>query len=232
MYYATSIMMLGYTRINGVQAYNSATREFNELTPALAKKLISQGDLVGILWKNNEEGGEFICDVENWNQQNIPVRTACGKFRPLLNDVPGQPVNTMYTLVRVLDTDYRGRLFEVVSNTCARIKLTESQLRGLNEIQPIAGVWISDLEIKWNAQVAYEDRRTVIDEITEEGDEIIVDCDDEASSLDELFGASTDGQDAFMQETVPEEIEQETKVTKTEVKKSATKRSTKGKGKR
>ena len=65
----------------------------------------------------------------------------------------------MYTVVRVLDTDYKGRLFEVVSNKCARIKLEEESLRQLSSLTNIAGVWITDDEIKIADGVMYEDRR-------------------------------------------------------------------------
>lgn len=159
MFYCVSIMMLGYTRINGVVAYDSKSKCFEEITPATARQLISKGMIKGIKWKNNDDKGEFICDVENWNQQNIPIKTACGKFRPMLNDVPGVPINSMCTVVRVLDTDYRGRLYEIVSNKCMRIKVEEKNLRELNQISNIAGVWITDDEIVVADGVEYEDRR-------------------------------------------------------------------------
>lgn len=200
MYFATSIMMLGYTRINGVQAYNNVTREFNELTPAQARKLIEQGNLKGVLWKNNEDGGAFVCDVDGWNQQEILVRTACGKFRPLVNDLPGRPINSIYTVVRVLDTDYRGRLFEVVSNTCARIKIEEQNLRELAAITTVAGVWITDTGIDLAEDVVYEDRRAICKA-----------TDSEPLTLDDVFGAC-ENNDSFMGEntdTEPEEPKKE-----------------------
>ena len=159
MKYAVSICMLGYTRIQGVTCFDSETKEFLEITPATVRRLIDQGQVKGIKWKNGEDGTEFVCDVDNWNQKNIPVKTACGKFRPLLNDYPGVQVNSMYTLVRVLDTDYRGRLYEVVSNKCCRVKITEDNLRKLASITDIAGCWIGDDKIDVASGVVYEDRR-------------------------------------------------------------------------
>ena len=73
-------------------------------------------------------------------------------------DLPEQNVNSIYTVVRIIDTDYRGRLFEVVSNTCQRIKVTEEILRGLNDITVVAGVRIGD-DIEVLDGVEYEDRR-------------------------------------------------------------------------
>jgi hypothetical protein len=160
MLYAVSIMALGYTRINGVVAYNNETREFLELTPAYARKLIDSNLLIGLKWKNSDRGTEFICDLEGWNQQDIPVRTACGKFRPYINDVPGVEVRSMYTLVRVLDTDYRGRLYEVVSNKACRVKLNEQAIKELNTMTNIAGLRISETgNIEFLEGVEYVDRR-------------------------------------------------------------------------
>lgn len=159
MFYAVSVMMLGYTRINGVVAYNNSTREFLELTPAKARELINIGKLKGLKWINTEDGVEFVCDTEGWNQQNMPIKTACGKFRPMLNDYPGVEFNSMFTLVRVVDVD-ECRLYEVVSNKCCRIKMKEADLRGLANITNIAGCWIKEDEIVVADGVLMVDRRT------------------------------------------------------------------------
>ena len=64
MFYCVSIMMLGYTRINGVVAYDSESKGFEELTPAVARQLIAKNMIKGIKWKNSEgNSGEFICDL-------------------------------------------------------------------------------------------------------------------------------------------------------------------------
>ena len=167
MYYAVSVMMLGYTRTNGVVAYNNSTREFLELTPAKARELINIGKLKGLKWVNTEDGAEFICDKEGWNQQNMPIKTACGKFRPMYNDFPGVEFNTMFTLARVVDVD-ECRLYEVVSNKCCRIKMKEADLRGLANITNIAGCWINEDEILVADGVLMVDRRTSTKEQAEE----------------------------------------------------------------
>lgn len=162
MYFAVSVGMLGYTRIQSVVCYNSATRTFDELTPAIAKHGIKTGQVKGVLWQDNgdedENGGMFIPDKEGFNKQNIMVKTAAAKFRPLLGDLPGVPVNSMYNVVRVLHTNYRGTLYEIVSNRYDRIKVTESQLRELNNISPVAGVWFTENEIKIADGIKIEDR--------------------------------------------------------------------------
>ncbi len=212
MFYCVSIMMLGYTRINGVVAYNSKGKCFDEITPAIARQLISKNMLKGIKWKNNDDKGEFICDVEGWNQQNIPIKTACGKFRPMLNDVPGVPINSMCTVVRVLDTEKSGRLYEIVSNKCMRLKVREKNLRELNEISSVAGVWITDDEIILAEGVKYEDRRasSVIGEVKESlaSEKNYEAGKSEEMSMEDIFGAVADD---FMK--VPEENaeEQDTK---------------------
>ncbi|MFG6344647.1 MAG: hypothetical protein K1W35_12975 [Lachnospiraceae bacterium] len=212
MFYCVSIMMLGYTRINGVVAYNSKGKCFDEITPAIARQLISKNMLKGIKWKNNDDKGEFICDVEGWNQQNIPIKTACGKFRPMLNDVPGVPINSMCTVVRVLDTEKSGRLYEIVSNKCMRLKVGEKNLRELNEISSVAGVWITDDEIILAEGVKYEDRRasSVIGEVKESlaSEKNYEAGKSEEMSMEDIFGAVADD---FMK--VPEENaeEQDTK---------------------
>lgn len=158
MKYAVSVLMLGYTRIQGVVCFDSDTKEFLEITPAIAKRMIDNGQIKGLKWKNTDDGVEFVCDTENWNQQDIPVKTACGKFRPLLSDYPGVQINSMYAVVRILDTDYRGRLYEVVSNKCCRVKITEENLIKLASITNVAGCWIMDNEVKVADGVIYENR--------------------------------------------------------------------------
>ena len=150
MFYAVSIMSLGYTRINGVVAYNNNTYEFLEITPAVAKKLISNGQMKGLLWKNTEQSDqrfEFVCDKEGFNQQNILVKTACGKFRPLYNDYPGNHINSMCSVVRVFENGSE-RKYEVISNTCFRITMNEKYLRKLAKIAYVSGVVIGEDEIK------------------------------------------------------------------------------------
>lgn len=158
MKYAVSVIMLGYTRLAGLVVYDSETKGFEELTPAVAKKLLSEKQIKGVRWEDDSDGGRFIPDEEEFNQKNILVRTAVGKFRPLLNDYVGVPIYSMYTVVRKLLTDYRGTLYEVVSNKAVRVKVTEEQLRELNKITGVAGVWINDNEIKLCDGIPVEDR--------------------------------------------------------------------------
>lgn len=159
MRYAVSVGYLGYTRCNNVCVYNPESRGFDDLTPAEARRYIDRKQLKGVLWRNGDDGPEFYPDADGFNQKDIMIKSA-NKFRPMLHDVlAGNPVNSFLTVVRVLDTDYRGRLYEVVSNKYSRLKITEQNLRELNEITVIAGVWITDNEIKVCDGVQYENRK-------------------------------------------------------------------------
>ena len=111
------------------------------------------------------------------------------KFRPLLHDYPGLNINSMFTVVRVLDTDYRGRLYEVVSNKYCRVKITEENLRELANITNVAGVWIHEDRIEVIDGVLYEDRRAAS---KEKAVEAVIDPPEqsnEPTSMDEVFGA-------------------------------------------
>lgn len=206
MKYAVSICMLGYTRIQGVTCFDSDTKEFLEITPAVVKRLIDQGMVKGLKWKNSEDGIEFVCDTENWNQKNIPVKTACGKFRPLLNDYPGVQVNSMYTVVRMLDTDYRGRLYEVVSNKCCRVKITEDNLRKLASITDVAGCWITDNEIKLASGVIYENRMASAKDQAVEAE---IEVADTAETLEDVFGNKGSSFEGMFMEDVNTTINEE-----------------------
>lgn len=159
-YVALAILGLGYTRVNGILSYDIQTRSFPELTPAQARKLIDSNELVGVKFTGSGLDGEFIPDKE-YGYTNILLKTGCGKFRPYYN--PLEPVNSIYALVRVIDTDYRGRMYEVVGNTCQKIKISEEQLRGLAAITQVALVTITDDSINVMECVPYEDRRKTVE---------------------------------------------------------------------
>lgn len=152
MKFAVCVLSLGYTRLAGITLYDSNTREFIETTPRVAKELISKGMVKGVKWKDDG----FVPDPD-FNMQDILVKTAVGKYRHLLHEVPGEFVNSTYMVVRVLETNI-GKLYEVISNKCQRVKLTEDQLRGLNTIGTVGGVFISDDEIKICDGVIIENR--------------------------------------------------------------------------
>lgn len=159
MKFAVSVSMLGYTRVNGLCVYDGRTREFLDLTPAEARDMIDKGEIKGVLHKKTEDGIVFMTDSEGFNQYDILIKSS-NQYRSLnFEEIGSNILNSIYTLVRVIDTDYRGRAYEVVSTKHARIKLSESELRELNSISPIAGCRISEENIEILEGVDYQDRR-------------------------------------------------------------------------
>lgn len=232
MKFPVCVLSLGYTRLAGITLYDTKTRQFDETTPRFARELIDKGLVKGV--KYNEEG--FVPD-EAFNMKDILVKSGVGKYRPLLHEVPGAAVNSTYMVVRVLETN-KGRLYEVVSNRCQRVKITEEQLRGLNSIGNVAGVFITDDEIKICDGVVIENRvypdHVVIgeplvedtegydQEILDEGDEDIDETGDteevsndeigetkeEPQTMQELFEALENGEEQVTEEQVTESVEE------------------------
>lgn len=148
MHIAVAVMMLGYTRTQGVVAFNSETKSFDLATPARARKMIDDKDLFGIKWrKNDSDMVEFYPDQEGWSQDDIMILSGL-TYRPMLNDVPGVDVmNTMYSVSKVIRKNGKN-MYEVVSNTFQRLVLTEEQIVELANITVVAGVRIENGIIK------------------------------------------------------------------------------------
>lgn len=149
-------LSLGYTRTAGLTVYDSGTREFIEMKPKDAKRLIEAGMLHGVKYDGTKEKDFFVPDPE-FNMQDLLVKSGVGNYRSMLHEVPGMPAMTAYVLVRVLETNV-GPIYEIVNNRCQRVKLTEEQLRGLHNIGNIGGVFITDDEIRVCEGVVIENR--------------------------------------------------------------------------
>ena len=172
MYIASCLMNLGYTRVQGVQVYNTCDKSFPLITPARARKLIDSGELKGILWVKNAETDalEFIPDKEGWNLSNIVVQS--GLTHRLWKETVGQAIqNSIYSVVRVIE-DGDKALYEVISNSCQRIKLTDVQLVGLADITEVGGVIINDGEIRVLDGVIIEKRQPTVTEQDEDGSQV------------------------------------------------------------
>lgn len=151
---AVALLYAGYKRMAGILVYDPATKGFEEITVNVARQLVRQGEVNGLRWEDT------LCLEEAFNQMDIPVKTAVGKYRSFLEST--EDVKPMYSLVRVIDTDYRGRLYEVVSNKCARLKMEEERLRKLTAITKVAGCIVSKNEIRICGGVEYENRKAEI----------------------------------------------------------------------
>ena len=148
MYIAVAVMMLGYTRTQGVVAFNTETKAFDLATPARARKLIDDGKLYGLKWKKNDSDmTEFYPDLDGWNQEDIMALSGLS-YRPMINDVPGMEImNTIYSASKIIYGNGKNT-YEVVSNTFQRLTLSEEQLVELAGITVVAGVRIENGIIK------------------------------------------------------------------------------------
>ena len=148
MHIAVAVMMLGYTRTQGVVAYNNETKAFDLATPARARKMIDDKELFGIKWrKNDSDMVEFYPDQDGWNQKDIMILSGL-MYRPMINDVPGMEImNTIYSVSKIIYGNGKNA-YEVVSNTFQRLTLSEEQLVELANITVVAGVRIENGIIK------------------------------------------------------------------------------------
>lgn len=144
---------LGMTRIAGYNLYDEVSLEFQETTPKEVKDLINCGQVNGLKLIN----GEIQLDKEDFNMCNLMVKSAVGKFRPLYPD--DSIVTCMYAVVRMIETD-NGRLYEIISNKCSRVKITYERLKLLMEVGYVAGVKNINGAIEICKGVPIEDRRT------------------------------------------------------------------------
>ena len=198
---------LGYTRIAGYTLYDDVTEEFHETTPREVKELIKKDQVNGLKLVNDE----IVLDVEGFNQRNLMIKTAVGKYRPL-NDVDSL-VTRMYAILDVVDNG--GELmYEVITNYCGRKLMTEEFIRTLNSIGYVAGAIITDEKIKLlnkkfsnqsnEEKHEKEDEYRDIDEISDAGDVLSI---EEEVILGKM--ALEDKEDAELKE----EIKLEEKVT-------------------
>ncbi len=149
---------LGITRIAGYNLYDEVKKDFQETTPKEVKDLINQGKINGLKLENGniELDGAF-------NMSNIMIKSAVGKYRTLFPTA--SIVSCMYAVVRVIETD-NDKLYEIISNKCARFKFKAEQLKGLIEIGGyVAGVKMVNGEIEVCEGVTFEDRRNKSEQI-------------------------------------------------------------------
>lgn len=155
---------LGQTRVAGFTLFDPKSKEFRECTPKEVKQLILAGQVNGL--KLCED--EIVLDSDGFNMRNLKIKSGVGNYRNMFPCEHGD--GKLYAVVRLIDTD-DGRLFEVVDNKCARVKMDAAKLMMLAAFSSVAGVRVHDGKIELCDGVIYEDRRS---ELTE-------------SDLDKLF---------------------------------------------
>lgn len=131
---------LGYTRVAGYTLYDDITEEFHETTPREVKELIKNDQVNGLKLVNDE----IVLDVEGFNQRNLMIKSAVGKYRPLYNT--DSLVTRMYAVLDVVDCGGEFK-YEVITNYCGRKLMTEEFVRTLSSIGYVAGVIITDKKI-------------------------------------------------------------------------------------
>ncbi len=198
---------LGYTRIAGYTLYDDVTEEFHETTPREVKELIKKDQVNGLKLVNDE----IVLDTEGFNQRNLMIKSAVGKYRPLHET--DSLVTRMYAVLDVVDNG--GELmYEVITNYCGRKLMTEEFVRTLSSIGYVAGAIITDEKIKLlnkkfsnqsnEEKHEKEDEYRDIDEISDAGDVLSI---EEEVILGKM--ALEDKEDAELKE----EIKPEEKVT-------------------
>ena len=118
---------LGYTRVAGYTLYDDVTEEFHETTPREVKELIRKNQVNGLKLVD----GGIVLDEEGFNQRNLMIKSAVGKYRPLYDT--DSLVTRMYAVLDVVDNG--GELmYEVITNYCGRKLMTEEFVRTLSSI--------------------------------------------------------------------------------------------------
>lgn len=126
---------LGYTRIAGYTLFDSETLEFQETTPREVEKLIRRQLVNGLTL---DEDGNVIPDYPGWNLHNMKIKSGVGNYRDYDMKYARGPI--IYSVVRVINTAAYGRIFEVISNMCARTLCTEEQVRVLADLGIVGGI--------------------------------------------------------------------------------------------
>lgn len=135
---AVSQLSLGKTRVSGYLFYDHETMAFEETAPLEAKKLIKAGSVNGL----KLEKGEVALDTKGYNMKDLTIRSGVGRYRLFSNPEKYAEDNLFY-LTKMFDAD-GGIAYEVVSNLCARLIISEQALRNLYYKNQLSGLWIDD----------------------------------------------------------------------------------------
>ncbi len=124
---------LGQTRIAGYTLYDDATNEFNETTPKEVLRLVGEKQVQGLTLID----GEIKPDLQGFNQMNLMIKSAVGKFRTLHSS----NLTRIYSVTKqIVYTDSNTKKFEVVNNHCSRNLVDEDTLMAMLKVVAVAGV--------------------------------------------------------------------------------------------
>lgn len=130
---------LGMTRIAGYILYDPQTMEFHETTPKEVERLVKQGQVNGLVLNDN---GELVPDLEGWNLGNIKIKSGVGNYRNW--NTQDSRSDTIYSVVRAVDVQDAGRIYEVINNRCGRIFFSRKHLVALSTMAWIGGIRVND----------------------------------------------------------------------------------------
>lgn len=151
---------LGMTRIAGYTLYDEKSREFQETTPKEVKNLIISEGVNGLRLIDEK----IELDKDGFNMYNLMIKSAVGKFRTLYPN--NSMISSTYAVVRLIQIN-NGNLYEIISNKCARFKVTAERLKILMEVGCVAGVKKVNNKIEICNGVTIEDKRTKVSELKE-----------------------------------------------------------------
>lgn len=202
---------LGYTRIAGYTLYDTDTMDFQETTPKEVWELVRVGKVNGLVLNTKEE---IVPDLLGWNLGNIKIKSGVGNYRNY--DDNTEKTGSVYSVVRVIDIDDVGRVYELISNKCARIIFTENQLIELSKLAWIGGVFVNEdteeVQLCNNVKIENHTNRTFF----ELGSHVIG-----KNTLESLFGNATESAQTH------ESHEEQVKAKKEALKSSKSKKSNK-----
>ena len=160
----TAVLMLGYTRLQGFVIYDSETKAFEETTPAEVRRLIKAGANLHGVKIDADDKNKFDIDTDFY-QNELPIKTACGKFRLLVNDDGKSNFNDVcYSVVKKIIGVDGETSFEVVTNHCARLEMDEEQLKQRIALAYVAGAYIDESgELVIHDSIPVEDNHVVFD---------------------------------------------------------------------
>ncbi len=128
---------LGQTRVAGYVVYESDTMEFQELTPKIAYNLVQDGFINGLALN---EQGEIVPDLQNWNLGNLKIKSGVGNYRNYAENTGKN--GTVYSVVRVIYFENFGRVYELISNKCARFFFKEAAVLELSKLAWVGGIFV------------------------------------------------------------------------------------------
>lgn len=126
---------LGYTRIAGYTLFDEETLDFEETTPKEVESLLKRGKINGLVFDSK---GDIVPDLEGWNLGNIKIKSGVGNYRNFNTDSPKG--DTVYSVIRVVEVEGIGRIYETINNRCARVFFSEKQMLALIQFSWVGGM--------------------------------------------------------------------------------------------